>query len=79
MVFNCLALKYKNVFTEIFHFIYRRNLIAGPKIGYDLRKSSENIVWVRALVFILGKEYSLKLYKDGFSKESDKWCVNRGL
>jgi hypothetical protein len=56
----------------------QKEQIAGLQNDNAMRKSAGQIVWVRALVFILSEEGSLKLYKTKFATETDKWCLNGG-
>jgi hypothetical protein len=50
--------------------------IAGPQNGHATRKSPGHIYWIRALVFILCKEDTPKLYKNESATESEKRCLN---
>jgi hypothetical protein len=63
-------------FTKIY---IDKEQIACSKNGHATRKSSGNIVSVRALVLILFKEDPPKLYKNEFATESDKYCFNGWL
>jgi hypothetical protein len=42
-------------------------------------KSPANILWVRAFVFNLCQEDPLKMYKNNFATELDKWCLHGWL
>lgn len=50
--------------------------IAGSKNGHATRKFPGIIVSVKALLLILCKEDTPKLYKNKFETESDEWCFN---